>query len=257
MNQVLYFLKDAHRLADQMDPTAPDPFHRVRDALTALEFGAVIDQVEGNGTLFPVNSNGPGGSDGAILTSWPKGKEPDLIGYFPSRQTWTQVRPEIWVGTAADSPVTPEALDNGNPWSVSGIPVRLADGQWWTVPQIRRGGSHSLPTELYRDTSGKLVTPIKARFQKLWDESQYFFDTLFEALLLDGMVTINLERALQFACDVMSLRYRWTPYAQDALRLIDQNNVTEILKTAIGWEVVAQKLKELTEPDQKKSRAFA
>lgn len=253
MNQVLYFLKDAHRLAEQMDPAAPDPFHRVRDALTALGFGPVIDQVEGNGTLFPVMSNGPGGSDGAILTSWPKGKEPDLIGYFPSRQTWTQVRPEVWVGMAADSAVTPEALDNGNPWRIPGIPMKLADGQFWTVPVIRRADSHFLPTELYHDVSGKLVTPIKARFLTLWNESGYCFDKSWESLMSEGEITIDLKRSLQFACDVIALRYRWTLYTQSALRIIDENNVFDIVRTAIGWDVVTQKLREWRDPNQKKS----
>lgn len=253
MNPCQYFIKDAHTLANQIDPQAEDPFHRVRGQLIERGFGPVLEQVQGNGTVFPVRHSGPGGSDGAILVTWPRGRSCDTVGYFPDLQTWNQVRSDIWVGWSADTPVLPDDLDNGNLWSVSGVPLRLADQQFWVIPQIRRAGSHTLPTELYRDQTGRLVTPIKERFLHLWNESQYFFDVLFDAVMADGSVTINLERTLKFACDVLALRYRWTEYTQDALKVIDHTNVTEIVKIAIGWDVVQQRLQELLNPDQKKS----
>jgi hypothetical protein len=240
-----------------MDPQAEDPFHRVRDDLNLLGFGPVIDRVEGNGTLFPVMHNGPGGHDGAILTSWHKGTEPDLIGYFPSRQLWTQVSDIVWVGTAPDGKVNPDDLENGNPWSIPGTPMRMADGQYWVVPMIRRAGSHFLPTELYWDVSGKLVTPIKARFRSLYDESGYFFDTCFEALMGDGGLHLHLERALTFACDCLALRYRFTKHSQTALKVIDETNLRQVLHLAIGFDLVENKLKEWMNPDQKKKRICA
>ena len=248
MNPPLYFIHEDLLQGARPDPQADDPFARCRGKLTELGFGPILTGLRGNGTLFHLDGSGPAGNGGSVLAVWPRGESLDLVGYFPERQTWQQVREQIWVGWNGPGPVKPEALDNGNPWGIDGIITRLADGQEWVVPEIRRPTGHSLPTDCYRDVHGKLVTPLKPAFKELWDESGFFFD-LFWSVFVEGQTDqkLPLERGLAFLGKVLALRYRFCDYTQDALRVIDGANLEQLIGITIGWPAMMQRCQELME----------
>lgn len=205
----------------------------------------IVDRVRGNGVLRDQ------GSHGQLLAVWPEDQEqPEPIpGVRDSGQTWHQIDADLSVGWEGDMPPGPNDLDNGDPLGLQTIPLVLADGNVWQIPEIREPGRSLLPTDLIRDRrTGALQTPLKREYQQLWQESEWWFDLRFRNLT-DGTQRFSLERALTFATQILSLRYRFCDATQAALRVIDSTNVQRIIEVAIGWPAVQARLQELLQDD--------
>lgn len=227
-------------------------FRAALPAWRKLGLGPVVDRVAGNGVLHQED-------DGSQrLCVWPEGHE-----FVPPTGEATRIviDDELTISWCGDKAPGPSDLDNGNPLRLPTVPMILADGDVWQVPEIRQPSGSLLPTDLTRcRKTGKLLNPIKTEYLQLWQESEYWFDLKWKAIQGEAQ-SFSWERALKFATEIMSLRYRFCDATQSALRIIDSVNVQSIIETAIGWPAVIERLKEIAakdveeeeEPAQKKS----
>lgn len=215
-------------------------FRHALPAWRKLGLGSVVDRVAGNGVLHLED-------DGSQrLCVWPEGGEFEPpIGEV----TRIVIDDELTISWCGDKAPGPRDLDNGNPLRLRTVPMILADGEVWNVPEIREPSGSLLPTDLTRcRKTGKLLNPIKTEYLHLWEESEYWFDLKWKHL--EGKdQRFSWERALKFATEVIGLRYRFCDATQSALRIIDSVNVQCIIETAIGWPAVMEHLKELTTDD--------
>lgn len=227
-----------------------EPFRAAFPKWKKLGFGPIVNQVVGNGVLVPAD-------DGVRLVVWPDGQEyPAGLKEFES----IKIDDELSVLWESGKPPLPEDLCNGNPLRLKCYPVRLGDGNFWDIPEIRDPDGHNLPTDLIRDRkTGELQTPLKREYQAIWDESEYWMNLFLEIILGKGK-TFSLDRALTFTTQVMGLRYRFCDATQSAMRLLDSKNVQEIISVAIGWPAVLRRLNEIAQDnvspgDQKKNQS--
>lgn len=215
-------------------------FRAALPAWKKLGLGPVVDRVTGNGVLHAED-------DGSQrLCVWPEGGE-----FVPpiGEATRIVIDDELTISWCGDKAPGPSDLDNGNPLRLRTVPMILADGEVWSIPEIRQPAGSLLPTDLTRcRKTGKLLNPIKTEYLQLWEESEYWFDLKWKALQGEAQ-TFSLERALKFATEIIGLRYRFCDATQSALRIIDSVNVQSIIETAIGWPAVIERLKEMTADD--------
>lgn len=224
-------------------------FRAALPAWRKLGLGPVVDRVVGNGVLHSED-------DGSKrLCVWPEGGE-----FVPPIGDATRIviDDELTISWCGDKAPGPDDIDNGNPLRLRTVPMILADGEVWYVPEIREPSGSLLPTDLTRcRKTGKLLNPIKTEYLQLWEESEYWFNLKW--MWFTGEATeFSLDRALRFATEVIGLRYRFCDATQSALRIIDSVNVQAIIETAIGWPAVMERLKEFSTDDvedeaQKKS----
>jgi hypothetical protein len=232
------------------DAGAIAPFRAAMSAWRKLGLGPIVDRVDGNGVLHRLDN----GAD--RLCVWPPDGE-----YSPptGNETRIVIDDELtvtWFGATAPGPLD---LDNGNPLRLQTIPLVLADGEVWEIPEIREPSGSRLPTDLTRDRkTGQLRNPIKREYEQLWQECEYWFDLRFRALTGDA-TSFSLDRALIFATQILGLRHRFCDATQSALRVIDSVNVMPLIEIAIGWPAVLERVREITadteDDSQKKSRA--
>ena len=236
---IVFDLKDAPRgLFDTNRPEAP--FAHAADLWRQLGLWEVVRDLGGNATVLYLD-------DGRTrLQIWEPGEE-----YIPIQDEDLIVQPideELTIGW--DERPTPELLDNGNPLGLSSLELTLADSNVWQIPQIREPSGTKLPRDLVRDRkTGKLLMPLKVQYQAIWEETEYWFDLFWQSL--EGSAkTFSYERALKFATEVLSLRYRFCDAVQSATRVIDSVNVEKIIFIATGFDQVLEILKDKA---QKKS----
>jgi hypothetical protein len=212
-----------------------------------LGLGAIVDRVDGNGLVHKLD-------DGWFrLCVWPAGQEFTLPAWDEEIHP---IDEDLYVSWCGPQQPGPADLCNGNPLRLSTVPLILADGEVWQIPEIREPAGTRLPTDLIRDRkTGGLLTPVKREYQQLWEETEFWFDLKWKALSGEAK-TFNLGRALQFATQILSLRYRFCDATQAALRVIDSVNVEQIIDIAISWPEVLQRVQALIDEqsdDQKKS----
>ncbi len=224
-------------------PEHPEPFKVGLEWWKEQGLEAIVRGVTGNGTI-----------SGSSLIVWPEGQEMPLKD---ASQTLVGVDDELSVSWNGTTPPGPGDLDNGNPLALTTVPVMLADGNFWEIPELRNQFGTTLPRDLIRNRrTGKLETPVRRDYQELWKESERWFQFLFD--VIEGTQrTIDLDSALSFATKILGLRYRFCDATQAALRVIDSNNVQEIIKAALGWEAVFDRLVEMASGEPQKKSEFA
>ena len=202
---------------------------------------AIIRGVQGNGTVA-----------GTSLVVWPEGGEMPLKD---AEQTVVVIDEGLSVSWNGKTPPGPDDLDNGNPLGLSCVPVVMADGNVWNIPEVRDpSGVPNLPRDLVRNRKTKQIeTPVRREYQELWTDCEKWFEFLFD--VVQGTKSrIDLDDALTFATKLIGLRYRFCDATQSALRIIDSVNVQEVIQTALGWSAVMDRMREIVSGEiQKKS----
>jgi hypothetical protein len=227
-------------------PKCPKGFERSNRAeWSAIGMIPIVDRVDGNGVVHQLDNGWQ------RLCVWPEGQE-----FVPpaGKEELLEVDDQLRVSWFGDRQPGPDDLDNGNPLRLQTVPLILADGEVWQIPEIREPSGSLLPTDLTRcRRTGQLLNPIKREFQQLWEETEYWFDLKWKSLTGEA-TTFALERALIFATQVLGLRYRFCDATQSALRVIDSVNVQPIIEVAIGWPALMERIKQITADEaQKKS----
>jgi hypothetical protein len=134
------------------------------------------------------NSKGPNGGPCCLFAeeSRQAGKS---VGYYPDQQTWRKMptiegRPELWIGYWNDAKPTP--TDMARRQMLRGASLKLADGNHWQIPIVRRYDDAAqrweseLPALLDFDDAGNVVrgAPVAA-YASLWEATAPLADEQF------------------------------------------------------------------------------
>jgi hypothetical protein len=161
-----------------------------------------------------VNANSPSKSQGNVFAD-PLRHEGKRIGYFPGDQTWRKMpnvegRGELWVGYWNDAKPGPADLKRRQ--LVRGPQIRLADGNAWQIPIVRRFDDAAqrweceLPSYFDYDDEGKIVKgEPRDEYASLWDATAPLADQLLDGNTLDEQAIFQAVEALLQANYVVGL----------------------------------------------------
>ena len=103
-----------------------------RQKADSLGLGYAAPEGDGGPTAVEILSGGPEGQAG-IAFSYCDGSNLSRAGLVNWEEHYAL--PGVWLGVDPDRQTTPDDLERRD--SLAGHPVRLADGQTWTVPVAR------------------------------------------------------------------------------------------------------------------------
>ncbi|RLC35985.1 hypothetical protein DRH27_05955, partial [Candidatus Falkowbacteria bacterium] len=131
-----------------------------RDLLRANGLAYLVDGAIDEHILTSEIVGGPDKGRGSLVCIQCGTSRPVRFGYFPDGQTWTEptIGSPAWIGVDDCSPVKPDDIMSRAPGDIAaGFHVRLADGNQWNIPILRRpDGSTSLPAAYFTDRGGNI-----------------------------------------------------------------------------------------------------
>jgi hypothetical protein len=99
------------------------------------------------------------------------------------------------------------------------------------------------------DATGKLIEPLKPKYQKYWDDSaevaSWFYGDAAEGTQFGGP-SFSKARALELAVQILSLNYRYSRAEHDVLRMIDSTNYLAVLGASVDVPAVKERLQKKT-----------
>lgn len=203
-----------------------------------------------------ISSAGPSGTAGLVFSVGPLDGQPADPVFDSASQEWRQVSPDVWIGATSGQCPRPADLERHDCPLETFENVVLADGRIWEVPVIRQVFDEdqgtvvpgdlqrsNLPNMFYRDINRTWRMDVLPEYRQLWDQSRLMFESLWDdrPLLYVDLMT--------FAVAVLGLRYRFNLliHSRWPERYVTTGNVIQIVKAAIGWNVVERYSAELTE----------
>jgi hypothetical protein len=192
-----------------------------------------------------VVGNGPGGNGGVVVA---RGGTLPTPCYKPESQTWFEAEDlGVWIGYTGTLPTAEELA---KPQQLAGQPVRLADGQDWTVPIARfffrdETGDIAISRQLPSRTSfvnGEwVVGDVLERYQALWQVANAAFD------VIERGGNVELVAELDAAVLALQANYYVGQYEAGLLGLFSTTGpeAWNAIKVLIGWDtyedVIAKK----------------
>lgn len=224
--------------------------------LTRFELADVLaDVAVGDLSKLDITAKGPNGSSGVMFCTNTAGQPPHRVGYFPDFQRWQNVlaQPELWIGVDKEHPPTPADLARKR--LLDGHPVKLADGNTYTIPYVRSPVHRTaLPEDMYRGPDKQFVVELQPAYQEIWDATAAAWDLIYPDTA-DGKEPEGMffEDILDLCIRFIRLNYRYGQSEQAVLRLVDKTRATweETFAAAVDIPFVTQKVLEL----QKKSES--
>lgn len=199
-------------------------------------------------------ATGPSGTAGALISAWRPGcLAPPDMRYLPQLQVWQQLPGELaWIGWHVNTAPTPDGLRRKAPL-VSGIDVRLGDGQLWQVPVIRYPAGPAaerirdgrlvaegtlLPQKLVMHSDGHLSQRILPSDQELWNQFEPVANWIWRSDE-EGQLTRLLPLSAQVlaAAAALSRNYRVCAVTGSALGLWDTETLVRLLAAAVGLDL--------------------
>jgi hypothetical protein len=187
-----------------------------------------------------VLANAPDGGRG-IIGCWRTLS--DNGGFNPKDYTWTPAKADkarglpakrFYIGIPACG-IRPQDIERKQTYRGYAIP--LADGYRWSIPP-----AVSLPHKHGLDEEGSPVRVIEDAWRGYWDRSEKFAIEFFAAVdrLNSGATEtqFTLADAWAFSCEALSLNYRLSPEIVDALGLLNDDGMRNIIKAAIDLPVL-------------------
>lgn len=196
---------------------------------------------------------GPDGQGGIVYCLGDPRLEPfnrDL-GYYPERQTWTPFK-GFWLGMLTASPPKPAEIERLP--QRRGLPVRLGDGQLWTIPQARL-----LPQRIGVDAQGELVGAVRAEYAAIVADAERVWKAIGQSVEegATGTVSLTLGDEWRIALRLLSLNYYLADEEATVLGLLDQDVLGEALLAFIDWRAFEATAKALADAQAKKASAGA
>jgi hypothetical protein len=186
--------------------------------------------------------SGPGAAPGLLCLIEPApgaAAEGSPLRYAPQDQTWRKrADGKFWVGLTNPGRPAPEQLIRAR--FISGIPIRLADGNDWTIPiclSIARGSS--LPKALVLGEDGESWTLEELpEFISLCGDAETIWAAFQKSQA--GQIEFNLKEATRIAAAALGVNYRLGILEASLLRLLTTQNIWEILQAMIDLSAVMQ-----------------
>ena len=195
--------------------------------------------------MFLDVDTGPDGGAGKLVwfDSRRRASTPKVTAFHPGTQTWVPAAKSgelaegrYWIGITAGAAVLPECFEREQ--VIDGKPVRLLDGNHWTVPIVsylpkRLTLNRSTGEQLTRnfDVHLPFVERTNEMFQHLIsDEFQQRVQDELRVVIPDGLV---------YASMALGMNYRVNHDLVDALGLIGELEAVRTAAVATGLETLA------------------
>jgi hypothetical protein len=164
---------------------------------------------------------GPAGMMGTVLCWRHASNRP---GYRPECQAWQPAKPDKTRGLSAGrfylclDETAPETLAREKAACLDGgIPVRLADGREWTLPNGTR-----MPVRFALDDQGQVIRLPTRKVEKIYERTLWAYRSL-ETYAREG-TPVPCEEALAYLAEMLSINYRVNLEICLALGLFDESN---------------------------------
>lgn len=200
------------------------------------------------------NNGGPDGKVGQLVAVLPPrgvvGGEEANAGYWPDRQTWTEVKDTAdktlyWIGREKASPPTP--LDVQREKIIYGHPVKLADGKEWIIPVV--GPYNTRLPRTFAPAPGKRLTMVvREQYQAIFTESEKW-----HTIARTQGAEYDWHEAFSYAFGLLGVNYRVGFWEVLTLGLIDTDNFWAVAAASFGAPDLAKVLR----ADQKKMQPAA
>lgn len=166
-------------------------------------------------------------------------------GLHPERQQWREASKQVdlprgryWLGWQPEQRPTPADLRRSAQRTVSGETLTLLDGHLWEVAvssfvPMRRGIDIATGLEVRLPQ-----TPFVPFVERCREWEALFVETGQTAESLAGSV-LRLNGAYQFAAEALAMNYRVVPDLVDALELIGDEEIFQIVLAAVGITTMA------------------
>lgn len=179
-----------------------------------------------------LDSRGPddaqGSAQSGVLVAWRKPGATEL-GYRPDQQEWKPAIPtnalaagRYWIGFWKDSLPTPDDLRR--PYCHRGTELELGDGQAWTFPHPQK-----LPRDVILEDDGSHRYELQRRFHDYGLEVERW-----QAHFAGKDTTFFYRDAIDTVLNALRLNYRLTPEVQNALRLLNTDNLERAILAITG-----------------------
>jgi len=125
-----------------------------------------------------------------------------------------------------------------------GHPVRLADGNLWTVPVIRYiDGATALPRRLTWDGQGWTPEDVIGRHADLFAQLCHAWDVMMAELAKDESLRITISETADLAVRLLQINYRLGPAEVSVLGLLDTQTEGEIVLAGMDWPAIRAAVK--------------
>lgn len=205
---------------------------------SALEAVGLLGLCKDSGPEFAdILGKGPDGGHG-LLATWRK--VTDSGGLTVGEYTWKPAKADkarslpakrFWLGTPLAG-IAPQDIERKQQFR--GYGITLADGHKWIIPP-----AVNLPHKHGLDDDGEPARIIADEWRAYWERSEQFAVEFFHAfdLIAHGQqeAKFTLKDAWRFACEALAINYRIAPEVVDALGLLTDEGVNNIVCAAIDW----------------------
>lgn len=161
--------------------------------------------------------------------------------YEPGSQRWIEGE-KCWVGIE-DAPPRPDDLVREV--IISGAPMQLGDGEFWTAPIIRRwNGAWFVPN--VPQAMGKVTkdgrTGVEFRIRPEYAGVDEIAGRMFELFLAGSAVSI--DQLLQDASELLAVNYRIGPEEASLLGLFDEKNAVAVISQSFDRATIEREAAE-------------
>lgn len=169
-------------------------------------------------------------------------------GLYEGEQTWRKMpavegRPELWVGYYNDAKPTPSDLKREK--LLRGPVLRLADGNDWQVPIVRRYDDAAqewhceLPTYLDLDAEGNVAAgrPL-TQYAHLWDATATIAELQFAKDSGDEVRDLTHSELIAAVAALMGANYVVSLPELVALEALEESHLAMIVMVAVRYQAV-------------------
>ncbi len=202
-----------------------------------------------------VVNGGPDGGAGLIFAL----SNVDRLGYYPESQRWER-RPDgaVWLGW--ETAAAPGPDDLARETQLTGLGLRLGDGNVWQIPVAQHWDGQSHLPSVYRLVDGNVVPEVLPGLRAFQDEVEAFL-TAWRSALEEGRAPSYAEEQLfDLAGNALELNYRMGRWEVLALGLLqsqrygDSAGVWEVCTATFNWPAVEAALREFAKKNELEAR---
>lgn len=224
------------------------PGHRLtrREELADVGLDRVIDLP----SFANISANGPGGSGGTLIVDKSSGDAVPLVKL--EHQVWDKVvdrdsgDPRFWVGYFREERPTQDSLVRK--FVLPGAPLKMLDGNEWTIPILREWNLTDDETEIIAgtplprmigcDAAGRVCKgDVRPEYRGIWQRSWEFHVSVFSQMTSEDIdVEVPLVDMYELAVDILNLNYRVLGPELRALDVMSTEEAHQIIRKALDWE---------------------
>lgn len=202
--------------------------------LVAVGLADLLDSEVGVSAV-DVLQDGPDGG-GGVCFFWGTtgyGVHLDSQSWIPAKPSGSLTAGRFWLGWPTGQQPGPSDLER--PKGLGGLPVKLDDGNEWTIPVARQ-----VPHKFALDAAGSPVRVVKTRYAQFWQDALGYYE-MFQRIGQGGG-EITVAGGWSYAGQALAYNYRINADLIDALELISDECIVWLIGATLEIsQIEAQK----------------